>query len=159
MTNVMTVKNISNNVQALLSDMKNASNTGLFVTVQPSPEKDNQIFAGFPSATHFYHDTENGYATVSQNRRVLEYHVYFYVISNEDEDVKWTRTTDMMDAIVDMFDHSIDLSSAALSLPPACDIMRPAGGRITKTTGTAYGEGLVGEVILYCEADITFRDA
>lgn len=152
----MTIAGISSRVQTLLTNMKNASNTGLFVTVQPSPEADDQKFAGYPSATHFYLNTENDFATVSQNRRVYEYHVFFYVLSpDETESQLWTRACNIMDALVAMFDKTQDLSDASLNLTPGCDILRPAPGSIVKT-GTPNGEGLVGEITLFCTTDVAF---
>lgn len=149
----MTIQGISDNVQALLVD------TGKFVTVLDwEPEKTSD-FAGYPAASHYYVDTENDYATVSQNRRVIEYLVQIVLMGDEDttpSDLK-TQMYGLMDDIVQMFDETRDLSSSSPSLARACDIMRPAPGNLTKIV-TNEGAGLLGEIRLYCEKDVTFRN-
>ena len=64
----------------------------------------------------------------------------------------------MMDDLMDLFDHSIDLSSSTIPLSPACDIMRPTPSVLERVT-TPEGEGFRAEIRLFCEADITFRNS
>lgn len=146
----MTITGIRDNVQALLVNM------GEFVDVIPHPEDDDHQFNGYPSVTHFYEESENNYATVSQNRRVNRYTVYIYVKPGDNEDA-YERGEELMDKVIQMFDESIDLSSTALNLGRACDIMRPSPGAMTKDQ-TSAGEQVICEITLYCESDMTFRN-
>jgi len=149
----MNIKGISDNVQALLNAMTDPD----FVEVIPAPESSSQSFTGYPSATHFYQSTDSSYATVTQNRRVIRYSVYIYLINNETEVEQWTRMCNIVDKVIQMFDESVDLSSSVLGLTKACDIMRPVPGEIGKFS-LNKSSGLVGEINLFCEKDITFRN-
>lgn len=148
----MTITNISTNVQTLLEDLD------WLVTVLPHPpEKDDQ-FAGYPSVAHYYSSTENNYATVSQNRRVIEYIVELYLVTpmtTEPAD-EFSQMYNHADNLIQMFDESIDLSSTSLGLPKACDIMRPVPGSLERIT-TNEGTGLMMTIRLVCEADVNFR--
>ena len=143
----MTIAGVSAAVQEILESVDAPV---AFVDIQAAPESSDQHFNGYPSATHFYVNTENNYATVTQNRRVIQYNVYVYMVSNaKTEAQKWASGYAFVDSVIQKFDESIDLNGA-------CDIMRPAPGRMSKESLT-NGEGLVAEIILYCEADVTFR--
>jgi len=144
----MTIKGISDATQALLKSMT----TPKFVDVFPAPESKDTKFTGYPSVVHFYENTENGYATVTQNRRVIKHNIYVYMVGVGDNEIeKWQNGIEMVDKIIQEFDESIDLGGA-------CDIMRPAPGEMSKAS-LGGGEGLIAEIILYCEADVTFRNA
>lgn len=143
----MTIVGISDAVQALLEGMTDPN----FVQVNAAPEsKDNQ-FSGYPSVNHFYRDTENNFATVSQNRRVIQHSVFIYLLfTGKTEDEKWRNAMGIVDKVIQKFDESSDLDNA-------CDIMRPAPGQMSKEQ-LSGGEGLVIEITLYCEADVTFTN-
>lgn len=148
----MTIQGIKTNVQVLLE------NTNEFVTVLPHPPSQEADFNGYPSAAHYYSDTENNYATVSQNRRVIEYVVELYLVTNEETSLatEFTEAYDLIDRIIQMFDESIDLSNSALGLARACDNVRPAPGELQRID-TKEGTGLMMTIRLFCEADISFR--
>lgn len=150
----MTITGIRNNVQALLED------TGKFATVLSHEPTDDVKFAGYPSASHYYAGSESGYATVSQNRRVYEYVVELYLVTNEatTAETEYGEVYALIDDIVQMFDESIDLSSSALSLSPACDIMRPTPSDLQRVR-LDEGPGFVATIRLFCESDISFRNA
>ena len=143
----MTITGISEAVQEILEGVTSPE----FVNVYPNPESKDTVFDGYPSATHFYQRTENGYATVTQNRRVIEYSVFVYLLLvGTTETERWLNGMSMVDKIVQVFDESVDLNGA-------CEIMRPTIGEMGKVNTTA-GEGLLVEITLYCEADTTFRN-
>ncbi len=148
----MNISLISTNVQALLVA------TNKFVTVLPHPPTEDVNFAGYPAAAHYYVDAESNYATVSQNRRVLEYIVELYLVTNDETTptTEFTEAYALIDSIMQTFDESIDLSSTTLSLSPACDIMRPTPSELTRIT-TNEGTGLMMVIRLFCEADVAFR--
>lgn len=148
----MNITDISTNVQALLE------NTDDFVTILAHPPKDDTDFAGFPAVCHYYSTAESNFATVSQNRRVYEYVVELYLQT----DASTTPTTEyreayaLTDATMQMFDETIDLSSTALGLTRACDIMRPTPSELLPVQ-TNQGVALQMRLRLYCEADVSFR--
>lgn len=144
----MTIIGVSGAVQTLLNGLSDPD----FVNVIPAPESEDSKFTGYPSARHFYQGTEPSYATVTQNRRVIEHSVFIYLLYvGKTEEEKWANATDKLDKVIQAFDESVDLNGA-------CDIMRPTPGRLSKVS-VANGEALVAELTLYCEADLTFRDA
>lgn len=149
----MTIQGIATNVQALLQS------TALFKTVLSAPPTDEVNFAGYPSACHYYTDAQSDYATVSQNRRVFQYTVELYIVANDDTTETQLFTNEaypLIDAIMQLFDASIDLSSQTLGLARACDILRPTPSRLERVT-TPDGNGLMMTIHLFCEADIAFR--
>lgn len=149
----MTIKGIRDNVQALLTA------SDYFVSVIPAPQKGEAYnFTGYPSVSHYYRDTQSDYATVSQNRRVIEYVIEMVLVVNKATDVvtEFDEAYTLVDDVIQLLDESIDLSSAALSLTRACDIMRPAPGELLPTQ-TNKGEGLVMTIRLFCEADVRFK--
>lgn len=148
----MTITGIRNNVQSLLT------NTTKFVTVLNHPPAQESDFAGFPSACHYYVDAESNYATVSQNRRVYEYVVELYIVTDATttSEVEFGEAYALMDSIMQMFDESIDLSSTTLGLARACDIMRPTPSTLERIT-TKEGEGLMMTLKIYCTADVSFK--
>lgn len=151
----MTITHIKNNVQALLEE------TGRFRNVIAGPQDGEVVFTGYPSASHYYESTENNYATVSQNRRVIVYVIQMYVVTNEDIETEFDEAYDLMDEIIQMLDETIDLSeglgnSTDPVLTRACDIMRPVPGEFRRVP-TNLGDGLELTIRLYCEADVAFR--
>lgn len=156
----MTIKKISQNIQSLLESLKGESNENVFVTVLSSPPESENSFNGYPAASHYYVNTDPTYATVSQNRRIIEYLVEIYVVSDKAtkmEDLLVDELYPLADRVIQMFDESIDLSNSSLGLTKACDIMRPAPADITRIA-TEEGDGWQINVRLFCEADITFRN-
>jgi hypothetical protein len=148
----MTIDNIADNVQTILENMSDPE----FVDVLDHPQEENAQFNGYPSVSHFYERTESNYATVSQNRRVINYLIFVYVVTPEDEGAILRRTYNIVDKIVQRFDETTDLSDSELNLSRACDIMRPVPGEMGKIT-TDKGTGYLAEIRLFCEADVTFR--
>lgn len=154
----MTIKGIETNVQALLSAMKYNNNGVMqsrFTTVLPHPPYQDADFDGYPSICHYYAATENNYATVSQNRRIIEYTVEIWLIT-ADTATQYSEMNILMDQVVQMFDESQDLSSTSLNLTKACDIMHPAPAGMQRVS-TNDSEGVVGTIRLFCEADVAFR--
>ena len=147
----MTIVGIKDNVQALLTDM------GVFKDVQAAPQVSDQAqFSGYPSAVHYYNNTESDFATVSQNRRVIEYLVEVYLVTNEtDPAIELAKMYELVDQTVQMFDVSRDLSSDSIPLDRACDILRPAAGQLQRVA-TSEGEGLMATIHLFCESDTSF---
>lgn len=151
----MTISGIKDNVQALLVA------SDYFVDVQPAPQKgDEYSFSGYPSVSHYYADTQSDFATVSQNRRVIEYVVEIILVTDQETDVEteFAEAYDLIDNVMQLFDETIDLSSSSLSLSRACDIMRPAPGELLPAM-TNKGEGLLMTIRLFCEADTRFRNS
>lgn len=150
----MTINGIKTNVQALLVG------SGLFSanSVQPAPQEgDSVLFDSYPAVSHYYHATTSDFATVSQNRRVIEYYVEIYLVTSEtDSRVEFQKMYDLSDAVIQLFDNSRDLSSTSLGLTRACDIARPAGGEIMRVN-TNDGVGLMMTIRLYCESDVAFN--
>lgn len=148
----MTITGISTNVQALLDNMPE------LVTVLAAPPTSSSNFAGYPSACHYYVNAESNYATVSQNRRVIEYVVELYVKTRNDTPTatELSRAYTLTDSVIQMFDESIDLSSVTLGLARACDIMRPTPANLERVQ-LGEGSGLMMTIRLFCEADVTFR--
>jgi hypothetical protein len=145
----MTIKGISDNVQALLED------TDSFVTVLPGPPEADSDFAGYPSAAHYFTGAENEYATVSQNRRRVNYVVELYIVPDSSTTFTTMMSTEaypLLDSIIQMFDESQDLSSDTIPLSRACDIMKPAPGRIARIE-TKEGDGVMITIDLFCEGD------
>lgn len=153
----MNISGISTNVQTLLEGMNDPDPT--FKTVLAAPPTQESDFEGYPSASHYYTNAESNYATVSQNRRVIEYVVELYIVPNTDTPLATalTEAYALSDRVMDMFDHSIDLSSTDLGLSPACDIMRPTPGTLERIE-TNEGDGFMMTLRLYCEGDITYRN-
>ena len=144
----MTIVGISDAVQTILNGLTDPD----FVDVIAAPESENSKFSGYPSARHFYIGTESSYATVTQNRRVIQHTVFVYLLFvGKTEAEKWRNATGTLDKVIQKFDESIDLNGA-------CDIMRPAPGQLSKID-TQAGEGLIAEINLFCESDMTFRNA
>ena len=157
----MTIKKISENVGVLLQNLKNLDNITDFVTVLPAPPDKEADFAGYPSASHYYGNTQSDYATVSQNRRVIEYIVELYIIGNKNtvlSDLLQNEAYPLLDRVIQMFDQSVDLSNTGLGLTRACELMRPTPGTIERIE-TNEGKGWSMQISLFCEADITFRDS
>jgi len=150
---MMTITGVSDNVQALLEA------TDKFTNVFPHEPTDETKFTGYPSAAHYYMNTESSYATVSQNRRILEYIVelYMQVDAATTEADRYKEAYTLIDSIVQTFDESIDLSSDTIPLAKACDIMRPAPGELQQIK-LDDGIGFVATIRLFCESDITFRN-
>lgn len=154
----MTIKGIRDNVQALLVG------TEKFKTVLPHPPTKDSDFAGYPSAAHYYVDADSNPATVSQHRRIYEYVVELYLVTNADTDseTEFEEAYDLTDDIMQMFDESIDLSEGLGKtldpiLTPACDIMRPTPSTLERIT-TNDGPGLLMTIRLFCEADTRYRN-
>lgn len=147
----MTISDVSTNVQALLANMDN------FVSVISHPPTEKSNFDGYPAAAHYYTDTQSDYATVSQNRRVLDYVVELYLVSSSDtsDATEFTEMYTLIDDVLNMFDRSRDLSDSSLSLARACDIMKPTPGALNRIE-TDAGTGLMCTLHLYPEADVTF---
>lgn len=148
----MTITKIKDNVQALLTA------TDSFVTVLPAAPTSDASFAGYPASSHYYSDTQSDFATVSQNRRVIEYIVELYIVGDKSttEAEKLSEAYALIDSIIHLFDVSMDLSDGDIPLTRACDIMRPSPGELVRVS-TSEGEGYMMTVRLYCEADVTFR--
>jgi len=151
----MSITKIKDNVQALLTA------TDYFVTVLPAAPSQQADFAGYPSACHYYIDTASDYATVSQNRRVIEYIVEMYLVTPTTVTLsdQFAQAYKLLDDVIDMFDHTIDLSEGlgtTLGLTRACEVMRPAPGTMTRVT-INDGPGLMLEIRLFCEIDKSFR--
>lgn len=148
----MTIQGIKTNVQLILED------TGYFVTVLPHPPEQDSDFGGYPASAHYYADTESNYATVSQNRRVIEYIVELYLVVNTSTTpaTEFTEAYTLIDNVIQRFDESIDLSDTTLGLARACDIMRPAPGELMRLNVTE-GKGLMMTVRLFCESDVAFQ--
>lgn len=151
MSNVMTIQGIKTNVQALLED------SDYFVDVTAAPQDGTVKFTGYPSVSHYYNNTENDFATVSQNRRVITYDVMMYLVTPEGTNIEteFSQAYTLLDNVVALFDATKDLSDSSLGLSPACDIMRPATGSIMRVD-TSEGTGLELNVRLYCETDVAF---
>lgn len=161
----MTITGIKDNVQALLEALTWTTADGEISlnTVLPHPPSQESDFAGYPAAAHYYVDAEGNYATVSQNRRVLQYVVELYLVTNGETDIETelNEAYALTDAVMQMFDESIDLSEGlgktlTPALTRACDIMRPVQGPLERVT-TNTGEGLLMTIRLFCEADVRFR--
>lgn len=150
----MTITGVRNNVQALLLD------SDKFVTVLAHEPSEDNPFAGYPSVAHYYADAESNFATVSQNRRVLEYVVELYLVTNEATtlDDEFKEAYALLDDVMQMFDESIDLSSASIPLARACDIMRPTPSTLTRIN-LPEGPGFVATIRLFCESDVVFRNS
>lgn len=143
----MTIAGIQTAVQALLVS------TNKFSTVLGAAPNSVEDFAGYPSAAHYYVDTQSDYATVSQNRRVITYAVDLYLVTNEATTLQeeFDQGYAHIDDVIQLFDESNDLNNA-------CDIMRPAPGQLVRVT-LPEGTGLRMTITLYCEADVTFRNS
>ena len=151
----MTITKIKENVQALLVA------TDYFVTVLPGAPEQESDFAGYPSASHYYTTTDNAYATVSQNRRIIEYVIDMYIVAPAAVSLadEYSRAYTLIDNVIDMLDKTIDLSEGlgvTIGLTEACDIMRPAPGNLMRVT-TGEGDGLMLSIRLFCESDVSFR--
>lgn len=152
----MNITNISNNVQAILSAMDK------FVDVIASPpeeyDEDQPLkFTGYPSAMHYYENTDSSPATVTQNRRVIFYTVQIVMVIPSNANLtpaqKMLKAYAIIDDVIQKFDESRDLSTD--TLPRACDIMRPVPGDLERIS-TTDGQGLMMTIRLACEADIAF---
>lgn len=151
----MKIVTISDNVQALLVD------SGLFVTVQPSPQESEAtevVFDGYPSVSHYYNGTASDFATTTQNRRAITHTVEIFLVTPDSVDVEqeFRQAYEMTDKVLDIFDRSIDLSSPDLGLPRACDVLRPVPAEPMRVS-TNHGDGLMVTINLVCEADISYR--
>ena len=149
----MTITGVRNNVQALLE----ASDKFVAVLAHEPAEGD---INGYPSVAHYYVDAESNFATVSQNRRVLEYVVEIYMLTNAatSGDDEFKEAYALVDDVMQMFDESIDLSSPTIPLTRACDIMRPTPSTLQRIN-LPEGPGFVATIRLFCESDITFRNS
>lgn len=150
----MTISGVRDNVHALLQ----ASDK--FVTVLAHEPSEDSPFAGYPSVAHYYVDAESNFATVSQNRRVLEYVIEIYMVTNAatSADNEFKEAYALLDSTMQMFDESIDLSSPTIPLARACDIMRPTPSTLSRIN-LPEGPGFVANIRLFCESDITFRNS
>jgi len=148
----MNIATISTNVQAILDNLAWTN------TVLPHPPAKNTDFNGYPSIAHYYQNTDSNYATVTQNRRTIEYVVELYLVTNEATTVaqEFAEMYIHTDNLIQTLDESIDLSSTALGLARACDIMRPVPGELARIT-TNEGEGLMMTIRLLCTADVSFK--
>jgi hypothetical protein len=146
----MTITGIKDNVQALLDNM------GDFVTVLPCPPTETDNFSGYPAASHYYENTDPQYATVSQNRRAIQYLVELYIVPDKEttEATLFGEAYELIDKTIQMFDESRDLSNVGLSLPRACDMLRAAPSSLERIS-TAEGDGLMMTIRLTCEGDAT----
>lgn len=144
----MTLNGIRTNVQALLVDNDS------FVTVLDAPPTGEDDFAGFPAAAHYMSDINSEYATVSQNRRTVEWNVELYLVtpSSVSASNQFQQMYTLVDAIIQMFDVTRDLSSTSLSLSPACMNLRAVPSRLERID-TKEGKGLMCTVSLFCEDD------
>lgn len=145
----MNIATISSNVQALLTD------TGYFVTVLPSPPESGNDFAGYPSASHYYENTSSQYATVSQNRRTIQYIVELYIVPNKAtpfQDLLPNEAYPLIDNVIQMFDVSRDLSSTSIPLARACDMLHAAPGELIRIE-QKDGDGVMMTIRLTCEGD------
>lgn len=152
----MTIAGISANVDALLKSMTNFDSASV---LNHAPD-DNETFGSYPAVAHYYTGTDPSYATVSQNRRVVDYIVEVYLIPDKATDGS-TVFNDMyalVDDVLNKFDKSQDLSDSVTPLTRACDIMRPAPAQLERVE-TNEGVGLMCTIHLYCEADITFTNS
>lgn len=142
----MTISGISSAVQAILVA------TDEFSTVLNHAPTSDENFDGYPAVFHYYNSAESNFATVSQNRRIIEYVVEVWIQSvAATESEKYLEAYTLMDTLMDVFDQAIDLNNA-------CDIMRPTPSNLERVALTE-GEGFRAEIRLFCEADITFRDS
>lgn len=148
----MTITGISTNVQAIISSLS------WVVDCLPQEPEGEGDFSGYPSVCHYYTDTESNYATVSQNRRVIEYIVELYLItpSGTSSATELSEMYTHIDNLVQTLDESIDLSDTGLGLSPACDIMRPVPGTLERIK-IKDGTGRMMTIRLFCEADVSFR--
>lgn len=148
----MTINEIKNNVQALLNS------TGSFSTVLSAPPNAQESYAGYPAASHYFVAADSDYATVTQNRRRYEYLIEIIVMTTEatPTSTELNQIYTLTDSIVQLLEESIDLSSTALGLTKACDIMKVSPADLTRIT-TNEGVGLMMTVRLFCEADMAFR--
>lgn len=148
----MTISGVSTNVQALLADMSQ------LVTVIPHPPSKDVNFDGYPSAAHYYAGTQSNFATVTQNRRQIQYTIELYLVVNTETTPadEFAQAYSLIDAVVDMIDESVDLSSQILSLSPACQWVRPVPSTLERIE-TAEGVGLLATINLIAEDDIAFR--
>jgi hypothetical protein len=140
----MTIAGISTAVHTILED------SNKFVTVlDHAPEQEND-FEGYPSVSHYYQGTQADYATVSQNRRLVEYTIELYLVTNaSDNSTQLSEMYTLADEVIDLFDKSIDINDA-------CDLMRPAPGQLYRRS-TKEGMGYAFTIQLFCESDIAFR--
>lgn len=151
----MTISGISSNIQLLLES------TDKFKTVLPGPPTEDQNFEGYPAACHYYVDADSDYATVSQNRRILQFVVELYILPTDvstESEVLTDKVYPLIDEVMQLFDESIDLSSQELALARACDFLRPAPSRLIPVLSQDGGKGWQMTINLYCGADVTFRN-
>jgi hypothetical protein len=153
----MTINGIKSNVQALLEE------TDYFVSVLPHAPKEDTTFNGFPSVCHYYDNTDPDYATVSQNRRVIQYTIelYFNDTTGTDPVQQYDEIYATVDDTIQMLDESVDLSEGlgktiTPNLPHVCDFMRPAPGELVPVI-TPEGTALMCTIRLFCGADVSFR--
>jgi hypothetical protein len=156
----MNITNISTNVQAILESSDVFAVVDEVKQVIPAPQEGESIqFDGYPAAFHYYENTESNPATVSQNRRVINYTVQIVIVTPDTvtSTEEFATAYSTIDTLIQKFDESRDLSIEG-SLPRACDIMRPVPGELTRVS-TNLGDGLMATIRLACEADIKFRNS
>lgn len=141
----MTISGISTQVQTILDG------TNSFETVLSAAPEESNDFAGFPSAAHYYSNTDNTYATVSQNRRSVHYTVELYIVppGTVTQATLFTQAYALIDSIIQTFDESNDLNAET-------DFLRPVPGQLERIQ-TKDGDGLMMTINLICEKDVSFR--
>jgi hypothetical protein len=139
----MTITGIRDNVQTLLEA------TDEFVTILKAPPREGGDLEGYPAAIHYYNGTENDYATVSQNRRVINYAVDIILKADTatSAETELGEMYALADSIIQMFDTSNRLNAA-------CDFLHPAPGDLERIQ-IGEGVGLKFTVNLYCRRDIS----
>lgn len=141
----MTIINIRDEIQTYLETIKTNGDAPL-KDILKAPSSQESDFTGFPSVSHFYTNMENDYATVSQNRRVIEWTVLVYHFNTSSLSDGYGEIYGYMDTLIQKFDETQDLNGA-------CAELKPVPGSL-EAASTDRGHYLVGEIRLMCEDDI-----
>lgn len=143
----MTIRQIKTNVQEILE------NTDTFVDVLAAPQEGETLqFNGYPSAFHYYENTDPSVSTITQNRREIQYTVNIVMVRPGDEaESEFDAAYELIDSILQTFDASVNLKVG--DQPRACDILRPVPGELARVQ-TNDGLGLMATIRLTCAADV-----
>lgn len=141
----MTIKNLKTEIQSYLEQIKSDGDVPL-KDILTAPADQNTDFSGFPSVSHMYTNMESDYATVSQNRRVVEWTLLVYHLSTTSLTDGYDDIYGYMDTLIQKFDETQDLNGACVEL-------RPVPGSLDAAS-TDRGHQLVGEIRLMCEDDV-----
>ena len=150
----MTITNVSKAVDARLKALQvniEGTDYDVFVDVLDYPQDSSDAFSGYPSCTHFYRETQSDYSTVTENRRTINYDIFFYVRSpNKTLQQLYQEAYLITDAILNDFDKTSDL---LLDGDVVADFVIPVPGILARED-TTDGLTLIGSVGLQLMGDV-----